>query len=188
MKHSQQVKPKIDQKLSRHRKMQSQRLAVSTKSLFHCEQRNQQPTRSTHLCRVVSAVEPLLKVQVREIILVDFQRCFWLILICILEIPSYTITRLFKQKTSFSISRKLASTFRSSTALQHTKQYNCRIISRIIMKSFAAIKPSCLRRCVHDNTYSKLSQWKCNTDQIVISHNVSALRSPIQHPLSNIDA
>jgi len=72
---------------------------------------------------------------------------------------------------------------------------NCRIISRIIMKPLAAMKPSCLERSVHDNAYSKLSLWKCNifpaycsTDRIVSSQYASALRSPIQYPLSNIDA
>jgi len=38
-------------------------------------------------------------------------------------------------------------------------EWNCRIISRIIMKPFAAIKPSCLKRSVHHNTYSNLSSW-----------------------------
>ena len=60
---------------------------------------------------------------------------------------------------------------------------NCRIISHIIMKPFLAIKPSCLKRSVHDNIYSKRFWQKCNvfpaycsTERIVISQYMSAQR------------
>ena len=36
----------------------------------------------------------------------------------------------------------------------------CRIISRITIKPFVAVRPSCLKWSVHDNIFSKLSSWK----------------------------